>query len=473
MHKDKEFFETIGNLVKETGKISSLIFTLLSSSNWKVNEHSRSIYSRSSLVKLLVVVKLLNIPTVNMAIGGFDLKGLLPFGKDVLYKVKNSVNINWRKMLLKQSYDCLQSIDINHTSTKSDQVPCFVIDDTDIPKTGRKIEFIGRIFSHVGKGYNLGFKSLNLAYWTGINILHIDFSYHVEMGKKKNQGLSKKELRSRYTKERDTSSLSTKRIEETLSKKTDNAIKMIKRAIKKGFKAQYILADSWFFNKALAQYAKKVKVHLISRPKFNNWKYEYKEKHYTIGQLVKKLRYTKNKKWSRKLHMNYIRVKVNFQDTEMVLCFFKEKKRNVKWQALISTDGSITAIKAYEIYQNRWTIETSFKELKQLLKYGKTQSQDFDAHISDATHTLIAFNYLSTVKAVNSHQTIGELFRDVSAKWVKPNMMKKFWNSFFQAIKEISVFLTQSIDELIELVTKNNNFLSSLKNLTANLSAET
>jgi hypothetical protein len=472
MHKDTLFLETIGSFIKESGKVVSLVYSTLSKSEWKVSQNSRSIYNRTALVKLLIVMKFLDIPNVHRAIE-FDLQKLLPFGKDVLYKVKNNVSINWRKLLLNQSYNSLKGITIEDNPKKSDEVPCFIIDDTDLPKTGKRIEFIGRIFSHIGREYKLGFKSLNLAYWTGKNLFHLDFSYHIEPGKKKKQGLSNKEIKQRYSKARETTTQSFQRINETQTKKTDNAIKMIRRAIKKGFKAQYILADSWFFSSALVTFSKDIGVHLITRPKFNNWKYEYEGKDYTLGKLVKKLRYTESKKWSRKLRRNCIKVKVKFKGVDMVLFLYKEKKRGVKWQAIITTDKSISAIKAFEIYQNRWAIETSFKELKQHLRYGKCQSQDFDAHISDATHTLMAFNYMSQVKTINEHESIGALFRDVSKNWLRPNIMQKFWNSFFNVFEKLALLFDKSIDDIIEMVTTKDNLILTLKNIFGDGTTET
>ena len=75
------------------------------------------------------------------------------------------------------------------------------IDDTDLPKTGRKMEWIGYIFSHVSGSYMLGFKGLFLSFFDGSSFFPWDL--HVEMGrnKKKPQGLSKKEAKKRYSKE--------------------------------------------------------------------------------------------------------------------------------------------------------------------------------------------------------------------------------------------------------------------------------
>jgi hypothetical protein len=43
---------------------------------------------------------------------------------------------------------------------KENKPKCLIIDDTDLPKTGRKMEWIGYIFSHVSRSYMLGFKDL-------------------------------------------------------------------------------------------------------------------------------------------------------------------------------------------------------------------------------------------------------------------------------------------------------------------------
>jgi len=97
-------------------------------------------------------------------------------------------------------------------------LPCFIIDDCDLPKRGIRIERIGRIFSHLTMKYQLGFKSLNLTYWTGKKLLQLDISLHGEMGRKQNQGLSKKEQRNRFTKQRENTDPGYKRCEEVFEK---------------------------------------------------------------------------------------------------------------------------------------------------------------------------------------------------------------------------------------------------------------
>lgn len=83
---------------------------------------------------------------------------------------------------------------------------CFISDDSDITKTGKFIELIDRVFSHVTSKFPLGFKSMNLCYWSGSHLLHVDFSYHIQKGKNGDQGMKKKELHQRYSKKRKASS---------------------------------------------------------------------------------------------------------------------------------------------------------------------------------------------------------------------------------------------------------------------------
>jgi len=374
---------------------------------------------------------------------------------------------------LNQSFQSTKGITIDNESKIASNIPGFIIDDTDIPKRGKCIEMIGRIFSHVTRKHTLGFKSLNLAYWSGKHLLQVDFSYHVEMGKKKNQGMKKIELSNRYKKERKDNSMGSKRFQELVKKKTDCTIQMISRALKKGFEASYILADSWFFNSELAKFAIKNNVHLISRPKFNNWKYTYKGKLYTIGEMIRKMNRSKDVKWNRHLRLKFVRIEVEFQNLALVVIYYKEKKRNSAWQAIVTTDMKLSAQKAFKVYQTRWSIENAYKELKQLLRYGKCMSQDFDGQISDATQCLLAYNILSHQKAINDHQSIGMLFNKISKQWLKPTMMQKFWKEFYSVIKKIAEMIDVEFDKLLNLAINQSDFVLGLNKLNLILTTET
>ena len=123
----------------------------------------RAQYPRGHVVNLLILLKVYNINSINSFFCSIYTDAI-DLGKDVIYSVKNNPLINWRSLLLNQAIDCINSMEqAQRNASVSIEVPCLIVDDTDIPKTGKCIEFIGKIFSHVGMKYNLGFKSLLLS----------------------------------------------------------------------------------------------------------------------------------------------------------------------------------------------------------------------------------------------------------------------------------------------------------------------
>lgn len=472
MKQATHFLEEIKTLFKNSGTSASLLEAQLTKCcSWQIKQDVRSVYSRSGIIQLMILMKLMSIPSIHRLLRT-ELCQLIPFGKDLIYRVRKSCKLNWRNILLFNSNKCIQGIAMGEQETACWSKPCFILDDTDVLKRGKHIEGIGKVFSHVTGKYVLGFKCLNLAYWSGKHLLHVDFSLHAESGKSGTQGMTKKQLRKRYQKNRKEGTAGHTRERELFDKKSDCALRMLTRAIKKGFKASYILADSWFFSSKLAQLALNSSIGLISRPKFNKWKYVYADKPYTMGKLIRKVRYEK-RKWNRDLRMHHVTVTVYFQGIPLKVFFYKEKKRGTKWQALLSTDRTLGAIQAYKTYQNRWAIEVSYKELKQHLNFGKCQARDFDAQIADTTITLAAYNHLSQVKAINAYESIGHLFDEVSRQQLSPTLMQRFWNEFYSVIKQIASLVNTNFDELLEHAIRSTTFLKDWQRINHLLTSET
>lgn len=472
MQQATHFLEEIKTLFKNSGNSSALLEALLSKcfSQQPIKQDVRTVYCRSGIIQLMLLIKLMSIPTLHKFLRT-DLYHLVHFGKDLIYRVRKSCQINWRRILINTAFQNSLGVD-SETGGNAWAMPCFILDDTDLPKRGKHIEGIGRIFSHVTGKYQLGFKCLNLAFWSGKHLLHVDFSLHAELGKAGTQGMTKKELSNRYQKERRSGTAGRVREEELFDKKSDSALRMLKRAIAKGFKASYILADSWFFSGNLVKLARNTGIGLLTRPKFNQWKYIYDERKYTMGALIRKVRYQK-RKWSRQLQMHHVTVTVHFQGVPLKVFFYKEKKRGTKWHALISTDRTIGAIQAYKIYQNRWAIEVSYKEMKQHLQLGKCPARDFDAQIADITITLVAYNHLSQVKAVNEYESIGHLFAEISRQQLTPTLMQRFWSEFYTALKEVARLVNTNFEELLEKAVSSMTFMRDWQRASQLLTSET
>ncbi len=263
MEDTKTFDITSGLFSNPSHLISNLIGFLQGNKFTAIYSDIRAIYSRKDIIRVLIYCEFIDCRSVGHLVLT-DLNKMMHCGKDVFYSIKNNFKINWRTALWNQAIDCISKLDaIDMEATVAHQIPCLIVDDTDIPKRGKFIEMIGKIFSHTGHKYNLGFKSLNLSYWTGKTSVHLDFSMHVERRKDGNQGMTKKELKQRYSKDRPQDSHGSQRLAESLSKKTTALTQMISRAIRKGVKARYLLVDSWFFNSNLVSFIIETSIRMI------------------------------------------------------------------------------------------------------------------------------------------------------------------------------------------------------------------
>lgn len=273
---------------------------------------------------------------------------------------------------------------------------------------------MSKVFDHVSQRYLLGYKLLCLGFWDGKSFLPLDFSLHREKGRSKTKmfGLSRKQREEQYDKQREDGSYGSNRKAELDTPKTEQAIKMIRRAMKNGFRGDYVLADSWFFSYDLMKTIRRLKkgaVHLIAMAKMGRAKYSYDNIDYTAGQLRRHLR--GKIKRCRKLGASYIACEAEYKGQPVKL-FFVRYAGQKKWQMVVTTDTSLSFIKAMEIYSIRWSIEVFFKEAKQYLYLGKCQSNDFDAQIADTTITMTQYVLLAFCKRMNNYESMGEMFKD-------------------------------------------------------------
>lgn len=123
--------------------------------------------------------------------------------KDMFYRFMEQDNIDWRKLVYSVNLRLLKRF--RPTKASIGSLRCLIVDDSDLPKTGRKTELIGHIYSHVLHKSILGFKGLFLCLTDGKTQTMLDFSLHGEEGKnpEKKQGLTKEQRKARFSKNRD------------------------------------------------------------------------------------------------------------------------------------------------------------------------------------------------------------------------------------------------------------------------------
>lgn len=150
---------------------------------------------------------------------GSSLSRLFCCEKDMFYRFMNDGNIKWRKLLYAMNLQLLRKIR-RSTEAEHDRPVCLIIDDTDAPKSGRKSELIGKVFSHLEHKTILGYKCLTLLLSDGMSQLFLDFSLHGEEGSKpdKKQGLTDKQRKARYSKDHSGEAVEERIKEYTMSK---------------------------------------------------------------------------------------------------------------------------------------------------------------------------------------------------------------------------------------------------------------
>ena len=345
---------------------------------------------------------------------------------------------------------CSKFIKLTEENGEKDSsvVRCLVVDDSSLPKTGRYIEKVSRIWDHVLNRCILGYKLLAMGYWDGTSFLPLDFSLHREKGKNADKpfGLKKKEYRKQYRKKREKGTHAWDRAKEADSTKIDSAVKMFWRAISKGIKVDYLLMDSWFTCDAFIRAVRKVKsqtVHLIGMYKISKTKFNYSDQKLTYSQIRNILGKAKR---CRKLRLFYKEAVVGYNDQPLKM-FFSRQGKNGKWKVFITTNTELSFIRMIEIYQIRWSVEVFFKEAKQLLGLGKCQSNDFDAQIADTTITMIQHILLILKYRFENYESKGALFENIREGIVQSRLNERLWGLFIELLRLMDV-LFDGIDEM-------------------------
>lgn len=387
--------------------------------------------------------------------------------KDMFYSFMKNDAIDWRKLLYIVSLQLIDRIIVRGDSKKSKFPVCLVADDTDLAKTGRRIELIGKIYSHVLHMQRLGFKGLFLMRTDGKTQTMLDFSLHGEEGKnpERPQGMSKKELDARYSVERDKDSHGAKRVAEHSMDKQTKLREMIVLAIKKGIRFDYLLVDSWFTCTDLVRFIKgrHIKCHFLGMIKMGNTKYTSKK----YGELTAKgcidklQRIKKGIRYSRALNCWYGEMDVELGGMPVKLFFCKRGKHG-NWNGLLTTNTELDFFEAYRIYSMRWAIEVSFNEMKGLLRLGKCEGRNFTEQIASISLVVIQYNILGLVKRFNSYETIGGLFAEITSGTTELSVVERLWALILEVVTEIAAAISADYVELMEAALNGNSHLRRL-----------
>lgn len=433
----------------------------------KIFTHKKKGHNPLDLFQIVIMFPFLSLNNVHGFIHS-AYSQMINSSKDTFYDLLSSSLINWRLLLYNVVKRFNQLTPGNPGNNESHSpTKCFIGDDTDIEKTGKKFEGISRIFNHVIRRHILGFKLLTLGLWDGKSFVPVDFSFHNEKGKKKNYGLTLKQRNQRHRKERDKSSCGFKRKKELREKKTTNLIKMIRRAVKHGIAADYVLTDAWFCTQGFIENVRQIRngmLHVISMCRMDKRLYEVDGRMLNATEILQSKKTHKTRSRANKVY--YIEVKAIYKGI-LVKLFFTRLTKRAKWRLIVTTDTSLSFNKTYKIYQIRWTIEVFFKESKQYLGLGKCQSVDFDGQIAATTISFIQYIMLSLDKRFTAYESIGGLFKHCKNKTQEAILTERIWVEVLEVVLNfiIELELPMELEELLNKVIEKSDNNPRIKHL--------
>lgn len=365
--------------------------------------------------------------------------------KTALYNLRNKAH-NWRTVTL----NCALSISRKIQEEIRDQVYYLIIDDSPYRRDcSNNVELLARTFDHVTHQFYKGFHDLMLGWSDGITYLPIDHTLLASANPKNLiQGVKDPNLDGRTTE--------AKRRKEAITSKTKLTISMVKRALKRGFCADYVLMDSWFSYHSLIKSLLDTGIHVICMMKdmkSNTYFFDDDEQRYTLKRIIKLYA---NRKKRDVCGSVIVKTKYGFN---LKLVFLKHKYSK-KIITIASTDIYLSEDKICKHYASRWACECFFKDAKQFLKMEKgCQARSFDGIYAHISFVMIAYICLQWINRTNNqNKTTGRLYYQISEEVQSI--------SFVQAITYILQSVVTSLGKILDKHIPDEN--KSLKQVILN-----
>ena len=408
---------------------------------------------REGVSPYLVVLHFVYMLVMNKKIATFMNQSSESFKKDTYYRLLQNSSYNWRRLLSLSTMKILKRL---HKVQEASSIKVLIIDDTVEGKTGKYIEGSrDALWSNKEKRNIRGINVVSLNYSDGYSNFMLDFA--IAMG---NYARVKFEA---FTQEVDVRTTAYKRRLEIMHGKSRLAIDMVKRALKSGVYADYLLVDSWYSKPAFIQEMNELGLKVISRIANNNkiWNFTAKEK--TLNAIYAKYKPLKKAKagtHGKKIKFTYFSIKVEHKNAGVIKILFIQTKENLI--PIASTDLDITDEEIIEIYKRRWDIEQGYKELREHFGFGKEENRIYEALIARITLSFFAYNIVSYINRMHHEpKTMGGLFKDLECEL---HTLCIAMQAFIEILDNIA--------QIDEVVKRNEDFtaiVATLRSTTQNL----
>ena len=365
------------------------------------------------------------------------------FSKNTFYRFLNGTKTNWLKfttLLSKAVADTIEPL------TGSDRINTFVVDDSLFERTScKKTELGSKVFDHASMRYTKGYRLMTLGWTDGNTFLPINSSL---LASSKTSNLIGPQQH------HDGRSLAGQRRKLAQMKGTSVMVELLKTALNAGYKADYVLYDSWFSNPAQLVAVKNLGLNSIAMiKKSSRIRYEYE------GQMlsIKKIYGICKKRRGRSRYLLSVNVMVgkNQKIPAKIVCV--RNKRNKKdWIAFICTNPDLSEEEIIRIYGKRWQIEVFFKTCKSYLNLvGECHSLSYDALTAHVAIVFARYMMLALEQRKDEdHRTLGEIFfflTDELADITFGESLQIILKAMFEGIYTVFQVTEAQIDAFIDI----------------------
>ena len=272
------------NIINE--KLKNPIYETLRLMNMKTILKNSNFTKKDGVGVHMVVLHFVYMLVMNKKISTFMDQSSDSFKKDVYYRLLANPNYNWRKLL---SLSSLKILSLLHKLQDSAAIKVFILDDTVEGKVGKNIEgSCDNHWSNKAKRKVRGINIVSLNYSDGFSNLMLDFAIAMN-----NYARVKIED---FTNKIDHRTNAHKRRLEASKGKLQIAIDMIKRVVKSGIYADYLLVDSWYSKPIFIKEMNVLGLRVISRIANNNKIWNFADKEKTLNAIYTKFKKLKNEK---------------------------------------------------------------------------------------------------------------------------------------------------------------------------------
>jgi IS4 transposase len=393
---------------------------------------------REGAAPYLVVLHFVYMLVMNKKIATFMNQSNDSFKKDTYYRLLQTSSYNWRKLL---TLSTLKILKLLHKVQDANTIKVFIVDDTVEGKTGKYIEGSrDALWSNKEKRNIRGVNVVSLNYSDGYSNFMVDFA--IAMG---NYARVKFE---EFTQELDVRSIAYKRRLEIMDGKSKIAVDMVKRAVKSGIYADYLLVDSWYSKPVFIQEMNDLGLRVISRIANNNKIWNFSDKEKTLNAIYekhKKLKSAKAGKYGKKIRFTYFSCVVEHKNAGKLKIVFIKTSDNLI--PIVSTDLALNDEEIIDIYKRRWDIEQGYKELREYFGFGKEENRIYEALIARMTLSFFAYNIVSYINRI-SHEpkTIGGLFKDLECELYTLSIAMQTFIEIMDKIAQIETIVNRNED---------------------------